>query len=214
MEKLLRGLAWTAGILAVIGLLLRVLVFDVWTVPEDDPKLAASIAPTLRPGDVVVLLKHGETGAGALVRCVDPEDPAGFIAARIVGVPGDHLDVDGRHLNINGIAINGESACPKASYTIADPSSGEPVEIYCDRVRMGGGWHYQGYSKKARFAQPKSNVTVGEGMVYLLSDDRDFHDDSRDFGPVQRTTCKGPIVFRVWGKAGFFSDPQRFEYIH
>ncbi|MEO7331777.1 MAG: signal peptidase I [Minicystis sp.] len=214
MEKFFRGLAWTAGILAAIGLLLRLLVFDVWTIPDNDPKLAASIVPTLRAGDIVLVLKRGEVGVGSLVRCADPEDPTGFIAARIAGVPGDRLDIDGRHLNINGIAFNGESVCPLPSYTVIDPSSGASVVINCDRVTMGGGWHYRAYSQKPRFAQPKSNVTVGEGMVYLLSDDRDFHDDSRDFGPVPRSSCKGPIVFRIWGKGGFFGDSQRFEYIH
>lgn len=214
MEKFLRGLAWTAGILAVIGLLLRALVFDVWTVPDDDPKLIASLAPTLRGGDIVLLLKRGEIGFGSLVRCTDPEDPKGFIAARIAGLPGDSLDVEGRQLSVNGIAYNGETACPQPSYAILHPSSGEPITIFCDRVSMGGGWHYRGYGKKALFAQPKSVAKIGEGMVYLLSDDRDYHDDSRDFGPVPRMSCKGPIVFRVWGKDGFFGDPQRFEVIH
>ena len=54
---------------------------------------------------------------------------------------------------------------------------------------------------------------VNEPTYYFLID-RDYHDDSRDFGPVPRASCKGPIVFRVWGKDGFFGDPQRFEVIH
>jgi signal peptidase I len=213
MEKFFRGLAWVVGILAVIGLLLRWLVFDVWTVP-DEPKMAASLAPTLRGGDIVLLLKRGEFGFGSLVRCRDPQDETRFIAARVAGLPGDSLDIDGRNLMVNNVAYNGESACPLPSYTITHPTSGEPITIFCDRVRMGGGWHYRSFAKKALFAQPRSIANVGEGMLFLLSDDRDYHDDSRDHGAVPRASCKGPIVFRVWGKEGFFADPQRFEFIH
>ncbi|MFO0756748.1 MAG: signal peptidase I [Byssovorax sp.] len=213
MRKLLRAILWIGGIAFVIGLVLRTLVFDLWTIP-DDPKLAASIAPTLRAGDRVLLMKRGEIGFGSLVRCRNPQDETQLVVARIAGLQGDSLDIDGKQLLVNGVPYNGETACPKPTYTIEHPVSGEPIELFCDRVAIGGGWHYRAYSKKRLFAQPKSVAKVGEDMLYLLSDDRDYHDDSRDFGPVPRQSCKGPIVFRLWGKEGFFKDPLRFEVIH
>jgi len=45
------------------------LLFDVWTVPVDDPLLSASIEPTLGAGDVVVVSRHTSVAARNLLRC-------------------------------------------------------------------------------------------------------------------------------------------------
>ena len=37
---------------------------------------------------------------------------------------------------------------------------------------------------KKEVLSTKTSTIVGAGMVFLLSDNRDYHDDSRDFGPV------------------------------
>jgi len=50
-------------------------------------------------------------------------------------------------------------------------------------------------------------------MVFLLSDDRSYHDDSRDFGTVRADTCTGRIVFRVIGKGGWADDKRRMSFV-
>jgi signal peptidase I len=212
MGKWLRGLLWTAGILGVIGLIGRALVFDVWTLP-DEAGFGAALAPTLRPGDMVLLLKRGQPGFGDLVRCTDPQDPKLFVVGRIAGLPRDHIEIEGASLSVNGHPYNAESACPDRRYTIAHPTSGEVIDLACEEVTMGPGWHFRGHSKKPLFGALKTTADVGEDMVYLLSDDRDYHDDSRDFGAVPRSTCKERVVFRLWGKQGMKDDPWRFEVI-
>jgi len=88
MGKFTKALLWTAGILAGVALILRLLLLKAWTVP-DDPRLAASVAPTLGGGDVVLVLTRGSPGFGDLVRCKDPEDPPRFVVGRIAGLAGD-----------------------------------------------------------------------------------------------------------------------------
>ena len=74
MNKYLRGLLWVLGIAGVVVAVLWAFLLKAWKVPED-PVLAASVAPTLQGGDVVLVLTRGTPGFGELVRCPDP-DPA------------------------------------------------------------------------------------------------------------------------------------------
>lgn len=214
MRKLLRALGWTLAIAVGLALILRVLLLDVWTLPANDARLAASVAPTLLGGDTVLMLTRGTPGFGDLVRCADPDDNKRFIVARIAGLPGDHVEVDERSLRVNGQSYNGETACPDGEYAIEHPRSGDIVPIACDTVRMGGGWHFRGRADRPTAADAITRVDVGPDMVFLLSDDRSFHDDSRDFGVVPRSSCKGMIFFRLWTKDGMRDDKRRFVAIH
>jgi signal peptidase I len=212
MGKFTKALLWTVGILAGIALILRVLVLKAWTVP-DDPRLAASVAPTLAGGDVVLVLTRGDRGFGDLVRCKDPEDPQRFVVGRIAGVGGDVVEIDGNRLVVNGKRFEANSACSDTTFTITHPSSGSEIELRCDVVEMGGGWHYRGFNPKP-FQAVKSRTEVDPGMVYLLSDNREHHDDSRDFGLMPAASCSERIVFRLWSDKGWTDRKRRMTYIH
>lgn len=43
MRTLIGLLLWLAGSVGAVGLALYAFVFDVWTVPSDDPQLAVSV---------------------------------------------------------------------------------------------------------------------------------------------------------------------------
>jgi signal peptidase I len=211
VAKLLRSLAWLAGILGAIALVLRVLFFKAWTVP-DDPLLAASIAPTLWPGDVVLVLTSGEPGFGDLVRCADPENPMRFVVGRIAGVAGDVVEVEGSALTVNGDAYRGINSCPEPKFLVAHPTTGADVELRCDTVEMGGRVHLRGTMQGSPYAR-KGNLEVGEGSVYLVSDDRAFPYDSRIFGLLPLDSCKEQIVFRLVSAEGWADADRRLSYI-
>jgi signal peptidase I len=213
MGKLTRGLLWTAVIGGGAFLIGRALFFDLWTFP-DDRRFAASVAPSLRAQDVLVLIKQSEPAVGELVRCVDPDDPQGFVVARVGGRARDHIEIEGPTLRIDTRTYNAESACRDRDVTLPNPGEGADIEVVCDRVAMGAGWHYRGHSAKPRFGVDKVTADVRPGMLYLVSDNRDWHDDSRDFGQVPVASCTHKIVFRLWGGMGMRADPLRFEFIH
>lgn len=213
MGKLSRGLFWTVAIGGGALLIGRALFFDVWTFPNDR-RFAASVAPSLRADDILVLLKQSNPSVGDLVRCTDPDDPAGFVVARVAGRVGDHLEIEGASIRLNGRRNDAEGSCRERQFTLPNPGEGADIEVYCDKVTMGSGWHYRGFSVKPRFGVEKVTADVRPGMLYLVSDDRDWHDDSRDFGQVPIASCPNKIVFRLWGSAGMRADPLRFEFIH
>jgi signal peptidase I len=212
MGRYPKGFLWATGLLAVVAIALRALLFKVWTIP-DDPRLAASVAPTLAAGDVVLVLTRGEPGFGDLVRCTDPKDASRFVVGRIAGLGYDVVETDAHRLIVNGKRYDGGRACPASAFTVAHPTSNADVELRCDVVEMGGGWHYRGLSATP-FQPTKTRTDVENGTVYLLSDNREIHDDSRDFGLLQSATCTERIVFRLWGKEGFSDVKRRMTYIH
>lgn len=211
MRKFLVGLSWVLGILAALALLGRALLFRVWTVPDDNA-LAASLAPTLAAGDVILVLFRGERGFGDLVRCPDPEDPQRYVVGRIVGVQGDRVQIQGGVLTVNGKRYDTTEACTEDVVVVPHPTDGRPITHFCSRVEIGGGWHMRAFAPDVQEA-PREH-TVGAGRVFLLSDNRSFHDDSRDFGAVPADSCKEQIVFRLWSKEGFFNHRHRFDVLH
>ncbi|NUO53619.1 MAG: signal peptidase I [Polyangiaceae bacterium] len=212
MRKFLVGLGWVLGILAVLAIIGRIALFRVWTIPEDRA-LGASLAPSLAAGDVVLVLFRGERGFGDLVRCPDPEDPQRWVVGRIVGTQGDRVQIAGGYVTVNGKRFGSTEACVEGTLEVPHPTDGRPVQHTCSRVELGGGWHFMASAPNTTPEAPREH-TVGAGRVFLLSDNRSFHDDSRDFGAVPAETCKEQVVFRIWGKGGFFDAKHRFEVIH
>lgn len=212
MEKLRRGLGWTLGVVLVVALLLRLLVFDVWTTPEDAYQGAAA-APVIGAGDTLLMTTRGEAGFGELVRCSDPQDPGAFVLGRIAGVEGDTVEVEGRRLTVNGRSYDTTTACTEPKVFVKHPETLKEVELLCGVVEMGGGWHYRLHTMSA-FQDQKKTAKVGPGKVFLLSDNRAMHDDSRDYGLVDRSTCKQRVFFRLWGKGPWSDDKKRLTLIH
>jgi signal peptidase I len=212
MEKLRRGLGWTLGAALVIALLLRLLVLDVWTTP-DDAFQGAQGAPVIGAGDTLLMITRGEHGFGELVRCSDPQDPAAFVVGRIAGVEGDTVEVEGHRLSVNGRSYETTSACAQPKVYVKHPETLKDVELTCGIVEMGGGWHYR-ISSPSPFQEQKKTAKVLPGKVFLVSDNRAMHDDSRDYGLVDRSTCKQKVFFRLWGKQPWAEDKNRLSYIH
>jgi len=210
MEKGLKFLLWTVGILVALGGLGRLLLFETWTVPND-PYLAASVAPTLSGGDLVLVLTVGESVFGNLVRCPDPDDNTRHVVGRIVGLAGDQVELKGQTLRINGARYDASDACTQPTFSVAHPDTGTKKEMRCGRIEMGGGWHYRGTGKHSPSSDAQKRV--GEGNVYLLSDNRDMHEDSRDFGTLPKASCEQRIVFRLWGADGWLGSENRLEFI-
>jgi signal peptidase I len=209
MSKL-RTLGWTVFALGAFGGIARLTFVDVWKIPDD---FGISIDPTLSQGDTVLMLTRGKPGFGDLVRCPDPDGSGNFVVGRIAGVAGDSVQVQGRELRVVGKRYDGEMACPvDMDPEVTHPVSGEKITLVCDQVQMGGRLHYRGYSPK-KDAESQVNASVGEGMLFLISDDRSYHYDSRDFGTVPAASCKNRIFFRLWGKGGWADDKKRLSYI-
>ncbi|HVU00999.1 MAG TPA: signal peptidase I [Polyangiaceae bacterium] len=212
MGRFLNGLFWIGLLLAVIVGAARLVAIRWWQVPMDDPILEASIAPTLRGGDWVLLWRVSPPKFGALTVCPDPTDESRVVIGRILGEEGDTVTVEGTRLTIDEHEALTETACPP--FKIADPTTGSEIEQTCDMEAAGGTLHMRGNMPAQRQALAlRTSRKVGEKKVFLLSDNRAYPYDSRNFGSVDRSSCKETIFFRLVSKAGFGDEAARLTYI-
>lgn len=211
MRKTVRFLAWTALIIGVIVGALRLVAIRWWRIPEGDPFLEASIAPTLRGGDLILLWRLTKPTYGDLVVCPEPDAPDRFVIGRILAEEGDTILLKDGSVVLNEKSAETERACDE--FEVADPNSGGEVSQLCQVEAVGGISHMRGSVSGHKLPPVTTEKDVGTGQVFLVSDNRLFPYDSRDFGNVERATCKETVVFRLVSRRGYFDQESRFTFI-
>ncbi len=212
MAKLLRYIFWVSLIVAVLVGLLRLTAIRWWQVPVGDPYLDASIAPTLRGGDWLILWRATAPRSGDLALCPDPKAPARIVIGRFAGMQGDHVKISKNALTVNGSVADNTGSCD--SFKTIDPAAGLEVPQGCSEEELFEKTHLIAVVRDS-YAEPAPvDLDVPEGKVFLLSDNRQFPYDSRDFGAVDRSSCAETIVVRLVSKDGFFDVANRFTWIH
>jgi signal peptidase I len=210
MRAWFRLLAWVACVVAAVCGALYLLVFDVWTIPGDDPLLAASLQPTLAPGDVLVVFRYRGVDRGNVVRCPDPQAPGRFVVARAMGEGGDKLSIDHEIVDIEGHHTPSPRACDAPRATVFDPNTNDDVQLDCS-IEDYGDMPHPTLHASAR-PEPPTRLTVEQGKWYLVSDDRHVHLDSRDYGQVDAASCQR-VVFRLVGAGGYRDASRRLSVI-
>lgn len=211
MRKYLRLLLWTAVIVGAIVGGLRLTVLDWFTMPSDDAPMALSAAPNLSAGDTFLLWRGG-TDVGDLVRCTDPDEPRRFVYGRLLAKSFEVVEISGQELKVDGRGPVQETACTVQQVTVEQPS-GDAVTLSC------GMEAFRGY-KYARLRAPSDprtpsprTITVPAGKVFLVSDNRAFPLDSREYGTLPSESCRNTFFFRLWGKKGIADAERRFTYV-
>lgn len=212
--NLARNCLWVLLLLGVVVGIARATALRWWKVPEDDADLAASVAPTLGPGDWVILWRLTPPGFGDLVLCPDPEDPGEVVIGRIVAEGGDTLSIgESGDLEVNHVRVRSERACKQPSFVVDNPRSGEPTELRCDIETVGGVHHQRALMPTTGLRPMPVTVEVEPGDLYLVSDNRYYPFDSRDFGAVPKASCTETIVFRLVSRLGFSHVESRLSWI-
>jgi signal peptidase I len=208
-----RFLIWTAVVLGVLIGLARATAIRWWRVPQDDVYLTASTSPSVRAGDLILLWRLTRPGFGDLVLCPEPKKPGRVVIGRIAGESRDELKVTGADITVNHRRQVVESNCLPRTFTENDPETGVEVEQACSDEALGGVLHKRGELVEKSVRPRDVETTVPNGHVWLVSDNRQYPWDSREFGPVPRDTCTETVFFRLVGKAGFFDTTTRNQYI-
>jgi signal peptidase I len=208
-RKAVRLLLWIAvgcAVLCGVGYL----VFEPWTVPGDDPVFAASIEPALSVGDVLLVTRTKGASDGTLVRCVDPDAAGRFVVGRVAGHAGDTVELTSGVLVVNGKASTASVACDPPTVRLRNPTTLEDEELSCMLEDFGGALHPILRATKSPGRDIKTDVAPGK--VYLLSDNRVIHLDSRDYTGVQPATCQR-VVLRLWGAQGWLDTHKRLTVL-
>ncbi len=207
MRTFLRILKWVVAVLAVVGGIVYAL-FDPWRVPSDDPQFGVSIEPTVSSGDLVLVSRFSGASEGALVRCPDPDAPGRWVVGRVMATGGDTIHIAGGSVQVNGKSPDSPYGCD--GITVTNPATEEQVDLACSTEEVGGIAHP---AVRATASQDREvTAQVEDGKVYLVSDDRSLHLDSRDFGAISPAGCHR-IAYRLVGAAGWGDAKRRLTFV-
>ncbi len=162
-----RRLGWLFSVLVTVAVLC--LVFFVWLFPTRI--MDGSMAPALKSGEVVLcdrlgkFLRMPERGDIVLFQTQD-----GLFVKRIVGMPGETIELVGGHVFINSIPLD------ESSYVVEYVGDMKPVEIPAGCVFLLGDNREEMYDSRLESVGPVPFTDI-VGMLRLR------------VSPIDRLTC-------------------------
>lgn len=213
--SLTRFLVWSAIIIGAVIFVLRLTVLRWVRLPsmQSDPVFALSVLPTLEGGDLVLTFRVGTPNFGDLVLCPEPGAPQRFVIGRIFGEAGDRVKIQDAVPTVNGDSFIFERGCDPAVITYPHPDTHADVKQQCSMESVAGGLHPVGAVDGHKIAPENREYNVPEGRWFLLSDNRLFPYDSRDYGYVDAASCKEQVFLRLTSARGWKDVERRMTYI-
>jgi len=176
----IRDYAETLAIALLIALFVRTFVVQAFKIPS------SSMVPTLLVGDHILVnkfiyglriplvgkkvLTFGSPERGDVIVFIYPRDRSKDFIKRVIGLPGEKIEIIGRNIYINDRLIE-------------DPWGYYPADM--------GSWHA---ASREHFG-PK---TVPQGMLFVLGDNRYNSQDSRYWGFVPLDDVLGEAFIIYW----------------
>jgi signal peptidase I len=171
------------GIVAVVAVVLALLIQAYVVKPYSIP--SGSMLGTLRPGDRVLVNRLAyhlrDPHRGDVIVFKYPRNLRVAFIKRVVGVPGDVLEVHGGRLYVDGRPLN-------EPYVHRTNGSSDPTD---PAGPLAGTTMSSPWSLTRPF-------TVPRGSYFVMGDNRTDSDDSRDWGVVPRADVIGEGLVKYW----------------
>jgi signal peptidase I len=210
-----------------IALVLRVLLFQPFTIPS------ASMVPNLLEGDYVVVSKWSygwsrhsipfspplfqgrilsqEPQRGDVIVFKLPRDNHTDFVKRLIGMPGDRIDVRGGVVYLNGEAVKREPLPPGVVETNEDVRT---VERYRETLPNGKSYIINDFGP-GRDNDDLGGFIVPEGHYFFMGDNRDNSLDSRvppeaggvGYVPAENLEGKAQVVLLSWSHGASIFKP-------
>jgi signal peptidase I len=145
---------------------------------------SASMLPTIVPGDRFLADKRvNRPGGISLARgdvalFVYPNNRTMIFVKRIIGLPGDSVEIDGTSIQVNGRELRGAEV-----QDLGDPLRNQLLADHQAFQESGDHGHYTVLWKKDA-AVSKRIFVVPNAHIFVLGDNRGASVDSREFGVV------------------------------
>ena len=188
---------------AAFGLLLAFVIRTFFYQPFNIPSL--SNEPSLMVGDYVFVSKTayhkgGSPQRGDVAVFKLPTNTEIDYVKRVVGLPGDRIQMIHGILNINGTPVKLEKLQLAPDFYREDPYT-----FYRETLPSGRSYVIANLQENGA-ADDTNEYVVPAGHYFTMGDNRDNSEDSRFLdavGYVPEENFIGPVVFRFWNSRGF-----------
>ncbi|HMN69017.1 MAG TPA: signal peptidase I [Bdellovibrionales bacterium] len=168
------------AVVLIVAILLRTFFFSSYAMS------GWSMLPNVWPGDFLLASQwraqqHMRRGEIVALRC--PYSREQLCLKRVVGLPGDRIEFQDRHLVINGQPARYQEISAEISQETA---AGKSWLVWPDSA-----------------AETAPALVVPPDQIYLLNDKRSDREDSRKWGPVPKTQIESRVL-GVWLSLDWF----------
>jgi signal peptidase I len=158
------------------------------------------------------LIKRDPPKRGDIIVFKFPRDESLYYIKRVVGVPGDTIEIRDKALYVNQKKIERETVPPAGAEAILKPLESPEYtlansEVYTER--LGHVSHTIIFNKDEYLGENHGPITVPAESLFVMGDNRDRSNDSRFWGFVPYKNVKGKALV-IWLSLWFsFTDGQR-----
>ena len=184
--------SWIIGAI-VLAIFLRVVFIGVFKVPT------ITMAPTLLAGDFIISnklaygIKEKKPARGDVIVFTRTEKLGQYFIKRVVAGSGDVLSISAGELTING---------EKCSYVSEQKI--ENFEIFNETCMNSSRRILRALTGQLK-TPDMASVTLKDGEFFVLGDNRDASEDSRDWGPIASDQISGKAQL-IWLSVGSTQD--------
>lgn len=183
MDKLKRAVAAFFDFLQGIVVILSVMVMIYLFVMSPQEINGASMEPNFHNGEYIltnkILYKFKDPQRGDVVIFKSPKNKDIDYIKRVIGLPGDTVELRSNKFYINGQPLD-------------EPYLSPDISIF------GGS-----------YLQENKGIVVPDGVYFVVGDNRPHSSDSREFGPIAKEDFIGTAFLRYWpfNKTGVIQRP-------
>ncbi len=209
-KSTLREYAESIVVAIAVALLLRAFVVEPFQIPS------GSMIPTLQVGDHIFVSKFAyglsipftnakiftfkQPRRGDVIVFKFPKDPKTDYIKRVVGLPGDVVEVRRNEVFINGVPVPREHVDKPYRY-IEHPLGGlgaeQEAEMWMESL---DGKRHATIQDPDHGTGRYSRAVVEPDSVFVMGDNRDNSSDSRVWGTLPRTLIKGKALIVWWSR--------------
>lgn len=148
----------------------------------------ASMYPTLHNGDRMILSKIGDINRFDVVVLKAPDENVEYIK-RVIGMPGDTLELKQGVLYING---------KKIEQPFINTEALQKQTVFIDDFTL---------------QSLTGETKIPEGKYFVMGDNRGVSRDSRMIGLIDRKAIEGKAVFTIW-PMNQFGGQKNYSYLY
>jgi signal peptidase I len=216
-KSTLREYSESIGVAVAVALLLRAFVVEAFQIPS------GSMIPTLEIGDHIFVSKfayglsipftdnkvmqYAQPSRGDVIVFKYPLDHSTDYIKRVVGLPGDTVEVRRQELFLNGQLVPRERVPRDCHYSEPGPHGPPADEHDCELwiESLGNKRHETISEPPPHNGRDYARHVVPPGHVFVMGDNRDNSSDSRVWGDVDFNLIKGRALI-VWWSRGTAND--------